>query len=270
MSNAYRITIIVLIEIFTAGISGAMQSSGQATPSGQAAGPKNGITFFWADQAQAEQTIAGSPFSATVVIETRQTLVDGNRFVNHSTQKLARDSKGRIRREQTIGKIGGLQLDGPTLVFIYDPVAQVEYTLDSASRTARVSKLQTINLPGIENSRPASAGVREHISPTGKRSVLTDPLGSQVIDGFEVEGTRRTVTFPAGVLGNEQPFSTSVENWFSPVLHADVLRKRTDPRVGETVYRLTDIRPGDPDPSLFQVPAGYKTVPAAPSLPRRD
>jgi hypothetical protein len=269
MSNTYRMTIIALIVCAT-GILGTIQSSGQAAPSNQTANSKSGVTFFWADQAGAEPTVAGSPFSATVMVETQQTLADGNRFVNHSTQKLARDGKGRIRREQAIGKIGGLQLDGPTLVFIYDPVAQVEYTLDPAAHTARISKLETVQLQVSENSRMPSAGVREHISPTGKRSVVSETLGSQVIEGLEVEGTRRTVTFPAGVLGNERPFSTSVEIWFSPVLHTDVLRKRTDPRVGDTVYRLTDIRHEEPDPSLFQVPAGYKTISATAPLHTRD
>lgn len=269
MSITCRITAIAVIACAT-GIPWTIQSSAQAAPSSQTTNSNGGVTFFRADQAGAEPTIAGSPFSATVLIDTQQTLADGNRFVNHSTQKLARDGEGRIRREQTIGKIGGLQLDGPTLVFIYDPVAQVEYTLDPAAHTARVNKLETVHLPASENPRTPSAGVREHISPTGRRSVLSEPLGSRVIEGLEAEGTRRTVTFPAGTLGNERPFSTSVETWFSPVLHADLLRKRSDPRLGETVYRLTDIRHEEPDPSLFQVPGGYKTIPAAPLPHARD
>lgn len=262
MKKMFRIMISALIVASVAGLSSAMQDA-----------PKSSVTFFWAEQAGAEQTVTGSPFTARVEIETRQTLLDGNRFVNHSTQALARDGKGRVRREQSIGKIGGLQMEGPTLVFIYDPVAQAEYTLDPATHTARAGKLQMISVPHAENSAQdglAPRGAREHISPTGKRSVVTESLGSQVIEGLEVEGTRRTVTFPAGVLGNEQPFSVSMETWFSPVLHADVLRKRMDPRLGETVYRLTEIRREEPDPSMFQVPAGYKTVPASPSLPGRE
>jgi len=49
------------------------------------------------------------------------------------------------------------------------------------------------------------------------------------------------------------------ESWYSQELHEVVLRKRSDPRSGESVYRLTDIRRGEPDASLFQVPGGYKT-----------
>jgi hypothetical protein len=36
-----------------------------------------------------------------------------------------------------------------------------------------------------------------------------------------------------------------------------VLSKRNDPRFGETVYRLSDIKRAEPDPSLFQVPSGF-------------
>jgi hypothetical protein len=39
---------------------------------------------------------------------------------------------------------------------------------------------------------------------------------------------------------------------------AYVFSRRADPRFGETVYRLTSITRGEPDPSLFQVPADYK------------
>jgi len=33
-----------------------------------------------------------------------------------------------------------------------------------------------------------------------------------------------------------------------------------DPRIGEQTFKLTRIMLGDPDPSLFAVPAGFKVV----------
>jgi hypothetical protein len=38
-----------------------------------------------------------------------------------------------------------------------------------------------------------------------------------------------------------------------------VLSKRSDPRVGETVYRLTNVKRSEPDAALFQVPSGFTT-----------
>jgi hypothetical protein len=35
------------------------------------------------------------------------------------------------------------------------------------------------------------------------------------------------------------------------------MTRRSDPRSGETTYRLTNIDRSEPDRSLFEVPAGY-------------
>jgi hypothetical protein len=37
-----------------------------------------------------------------------------------------------------------------------------------------------------------------------------------------------------------------------------VYSRRTDPRFGETIYRLTNITRAEPDAALFQVPPDYK------------
>jgi hypothetical protein len=37
-----------------------------------------------------------------------------------------------------------------------------------------------------------------------------------------------------------------------------VLQRFSDPRFGETVYRLVNVVLGDPSPDLFQVPQGYE------------
>jgi hypothetical protein len=39
-----------------------------------------------------------------------------------------------------------------------------------------------------------------------------------------------------------------------------VLSRHSDPRFGETTYRLTNIVRGEPDRALFEVPADFKTV----------
>jgi hypothetical protein len=99
----------------------------------------------------------------------------------------------------------------------------------------------------------------------------TEDLGSQVMEGVRVQGTRSTVTIPAGEVGNERPLSTVSERWFSPELGVVVMSRHSDPRLGTTTYRLTDLRRGDPEPALFQVPAGYtvKDEPARTMLLRR-
>ena len=84
-----------------------------------------------------------------------------------------------------------------------------------------------------------------------------ETLPGQVIEGVKAEGKRTTTRIPAGTIGNDQDISITSEVWYSPELQTVVLLKRNDPRVGESVTSLTNIQRNEPDPSLFQVPAGY-------------
>ena len=83
-----------------------------------------------------------------------------------------------------------------------------------------------------------------------------EDLGEQVIEGVTAKGTRTTTVIPAGAIGNEQPITVTSEEWLSPDLKVLVMTKHADPRSGETTYRLTGITRGEPDPSLFDLPAG--------------
>jgi len=47
------------------------------------------------------------------------------------------------------------------------------------------------------------------------------------------------------------------EVWYSDELQTVVYSKRTDPRMGETEFKLTNITRGDQPRNLFEVPAGY-------------
>ena len=93
----------------------------------------------------------------------------------------------------------------------------------------------------------------------------TESLGKQMIEGIEAEGKRTVTTIPVGAIGNERAIEIVSESWFSPELQTVIMSKRTDPTSGETTYRLTNIRRGEPDASLFQVPSDYtvKEGPAA-------
>ena len=53
------------------------------------------------------------------------------------------------------------------------------------------------------------------------------------------------------------------ERWYSPQLQAVVLSRHSDPRFGETTYRLTNIVRAEPEAAAFAVPADF-TVKDAP------
>ena len=88
-------------------------------------------------------------------------------------------------------------------------------------------------------------------------NAVTDSLGKQVIEGVEAEGTRTTRTIPAGQIGNDRPIEIVNERWYSPELQMVVMTRNSDPRFGETIYRLTNISRTEPAKSLFEVPGGY-------------
>lgn len=84
-----------------------------------------------------------------------------------------------------------------------------------------------------------------------------ESLGKQVIEGIEAEGSRTTFTIPAGSVGNERAIEMVNERWYSPELQVVVMTRHSDPRFGETTYRLTNINRSEQPKSLFEVPADY-------------
>jgi hypothetical protein len=224
------------------------------------------IFYLDAEIAGRIEVVKNSPFTATRVVESTQTLADGNHIVTKSSSFQARDSQGRTRREETFNKMGPLKVEGPSVVFIDDPVTHTNVVLQPAQRAARIIRRD-------DNSETTAISVRRKLEDmqkvkvysriennAAKADVKHEDLGMEVIEGVTCQGTRETVTIPAGQIGNEQPIVTTTEIWSSDDLHGVVLKKHSDPRFGETVYRLTNIKLGEPDSSLFQVPSGYKTT----------
>jgi hypothetical protein len=93
--------------------------------------------------------------------------------------------------------------------------------------------------------------------PGPNANEVKEELGKQNIEGVEAEGTRTTVTIPAGEIGNERAIEIVSERWYSPELQLVVMTRHSDPRTGETTYKLTNINRAEPAKSLFEVPSDY-------------
>jgi hypothetical protein len=118
----------------------------------------------------------------------------------------------------------------------------------------------------------ASAGgvVSWNTAAAGERfdgDVKSEKLGTRDIEGLTAEGTRTVVTLPAGSVGNQLPIEIVSERWYSPDLKVVLLTRRSDPRLGETIYRLTNIDRSEPPPDLFKVPDGFKVEDLGPGMP---
>ena len=101
--------------------------------------------------------------------------------------------------------------------------------------------------------------------PGSNANEVKEQLGKQNIEGVEAEGTRTTVTIPAGEIGNERPIEIVSERWYSPELQLVVMTRHSDPRFGETTYKLTNINRTEPAKSLFEVPSDY-TIKEGPGI----
>ena len=234
--------------------------------------------------------VKDAAFTAQQTEDFKQTLGDGTHITRSSTATYARDSQGRVRREDD------------ELIQIFDPVAGVSYRLEKrghvGSKTPLLSLGQragdgvvsviTSNGTGYNytvrldeagqvqrQAQEALAGLARDVEartvggPGGRgtgapRAVEPgasteshESLGSQMVNGVLADGTRVTNVIPQGAIGNDRPLKTSTERWYSNELHIMVLMKRSDPREGDTVSQYTNIARGEPNAALFQVPAGY-------------
>ncbi len=236
--------------------------------------------FFFANSEMAFDgaTVKGAPYSADAVTETTQTLSDGNRIHRTTQASLYRDSEGRTRREQTLGELGPVTATGEPLrtIVIHDPVAGVTYMLDSHTKVAHKMpakgehEMAAKMMAEMKAKFNARSGEFVHaegpnvvlFSANGKaeaeqRSTKKESLGTQTIEGVPADGTRITMTIPAGAIGNEQPINVVTETWYSGQLKTTVMSKTSDPRMGETVYKLQNIKLAEPAADLFKVPAEF-------------
>jgi hypothetical protein len=219
--------------------------------------PEFGFEFVAGEMAFEGRVVKGAPYSAEAVTETVQVLADGNRITRRNTAMLYRDSEGRTRREMSLGAIGPWPSRGEArqTVFVNDPVTGVNYVLDPEGKTAR--KMSMRRPPGEAMMRRA---------PAARPQPRVESLGKRLIEGVEAEGTRTTLTLPPGEVGNERPIEIVSERWFSRELQTLVMSRRSDPRMGETTYKLTNIRRNEPLRSLFEPPHDY-TLRDGPSSP---
>src|SRR6476646_11045626 len=236
--------------------------------------PEGKIEFFSAEMAGAGEVVTAAPYTATATTESTQVLADGNRIVNKTSSFVARDSQGRTRRETDLHRIGTMQVDSPKTVFINDPTTHTQYIFTpgggEATKVVRSQGTwkegpQIIDLRGQREQRlkekviVSVQGAHEALkSKESSEQVKHEDLGTQTIEGVSAQGKRETVTIPAGQIGNARPIEIVTETWFSPELHTMVLRKHSDPRMGDSTYRLTEIKRNEPDAALFQPPAGTK------------
>ncbi len=251
------------------------------------------------EMGMSKNPVQGAPYSATMVNESVQTLADGNRIVQTNDGNIARDSLGRTRRDMPLPPLGNLSAaNAPHMVIIQDPVAQTTYSLNLTDKTAHKMGLPPLpplapnlaqpggfSTAGVVTAGIATAGIKmmattgaavrvpDALPPPGPigtfflsksepAETTSEDLGFQTMEGVPVQGVRTTRTIAAGEIGNDKPIDIVTEVWTSPDLKTVVYSKRSDPRMGDQTFRLTNIVRSEPDASLFTIPADFKVVDA--------
>ncbi|HEY7403185.1 MAG TPA: hypothetical protein VIB39_06665 [Candidatus Angelobacter sp.] len=219
--------------------------------------------------------VKGQPFSADVIEEDDKYLADGNHIHHERHGRTFRDSEGRTRTENEIG--AGMVPGATPFVHIqiFDPEQNAFIMLDPQSKTATVihfgeraglkrgpranqsSGPSTIAPPPPPSGTQARLRTAPDTQAPIAREHSREDLGTMEIEGFTVKGTRITTTTPAGAMGNDKPMTSTMERWSSEDLKMDLVIKSNSPESGQHVRRLVNIRSGDPDPLLFQVPVDY-------------
>jgi hypothetical protein len=236
---------------------------------------KDQIGLIAIEPFETARPVTGAPYTAEALTDLTQVLADGNRIQQRTTASIARDSKGRIRREQKAIALGGRIIESSMpLITISDPETGTHITLDAGRRVVRRMRMPTpaAALNAAASDPAAAAGSRMRAGRPGMsqsaEGIRTDPLGERQIEGVRAEGTRTTMTIEANAIGNQAPITVVSERWYSPELQVIVLTRRSDPRFGETLYQLTNIVRTEPPEELFTVPEDYRIEEPTSGLPR--
>jgi len=158
--------------------------------------------------------------------------------------------------------------NGPNGTFMINGQTVTRAEFEAAMERKLKAREETMAKQGKEDSNDSRLKTKLEMLQQGKAGAgqrKTESLGTQTIEGAPAEGTRSTLTIPAGEIGNTLPIEVVDETWYSSELQLVVMSKHRDPRSGETTYRLTNISRSEPDRSLFEVPADYTVEEGKPS-----
>jgi hypothetical protein len=202
------------------------------------------------------KVVTGAPYSGVAVMETRQTLQDGNVIDRKTQANVYRDGLGRTRREMALSAVGPLAASGQpkSFVMIHDPVASTAFVLHPDKKVA----MQLPEHGGGHHHDAMEGRFAAHMQrEIADGTLKTEDLGMQTINGLSAQGTRYTKTIPAGQIGNAKAITITSERWYSADLQVVVKSTHNDPLRGDSSYTLTKIQRQEPSAALFTVPADY-------------
>jgi hypothetical protein len=177
---------------------------------------------------------------------------------------------------------GKMRIDTPNTTVITNPAAQQAIVLDHLTKQAQVLPLQT-QMPQPPQFQMPGAGTPGAPSAPQMPAVTMQDLGKSLIEGHPVDGKRYIVQPPplpqapqvpqapqapqmpqAPQKPQVPPVPTVSDVWTSTPLNMPVLTQVTT-AAGVQTTSCKPAATAEPDPSLFQIPPGYKVL-----MPKRS
>ncbi len=198
--------------------------------------------------------IPNAPFTATLDTEATKYTADGASMTFVNERHIARDTQGRIYEERwlLVPKNGNVK-STMNWIQIADPKQR---TLYNCSPQIHVCEMLVYD-PASDLAAASPRKGSSRILPDGKGNVAWEDLGDRNIAGIETVGSRETTTMNVGTMGNDQPLTSMREYWHSDQLGINLLSIRTSPMFGRQTFTIVEISAAEPDPQVFELPAGY-------------
>jgi len=195
----------------------------------------------------AMSTVPGLPFTGEETIVWTNQVIDKT-VTTRVTGTVARDNQGRTYRETHRFTVDPVDPRTTLLgITLHDPGAGFITYCDLSTKSCRII--------------PSPAAKVAKTAPVTAQTVKED-LGSRVIDGLTVTGTRITQTPIPKALDPSQTTDKSndssiVEFWRSVDLKVDLSELRKYPHGQIQDAHLVITSRAEPDPKLFSIPTGF-------------
>jgi hypothetical protein len=202
---------------------------------------------------------AQAPFTLLLETEWVRMLADGGTITVVNKRRIARDTTGRVYQERwfLVPKNGNVASQ-MTTIQIADPNGHTLHNCFLVGPRKNICELLSYS-PSSPAVNTAEKNIAEDL-PDNQGSFIHETLGKQFISGVETIGVHDATTYNPGVFGNDRKVTVERESWYSPQLDLNLLSTRSDPRTGKQTFTARDVVLGDPDPALFELPAGFKVA----------
>jgi hypothetical protein len=186
------------------------------------------------------------PLAARIAVETARASADAGR---------AAAAAGRAAAEVARARVEQMRKDGT--------LPTVERRVTANGEEIVIKRVQKISEDG--KGPDVKHDMRIELAPLAEAfadkkwsaNTTQKDLGTRDFGGVKAQGSLRSYEIPANAIGNRNPIMVTDEQWSAPDLQVTVYTKHSDPRSGESVFRLDNIKRDEPPAALFAVPSDY-------------